>query len=167
MEVKFIKFLETRIPLGYNVAFGGQISPSTAPEVRAKISAARKGNKLSDSARLSMSNAQIERFKREDQRYIASKISSEAERTEEWNNNISAALIGREFSPEHRANLSKSRVGKKMTKESIEKIANSKRGKKASEDVKLRHKWTVTASWAIRQGRGYFDINSREYIGPK
>lgn len=54
-EVRAIKAFCTLAPAGYNATVGGEVSPSSSQEVRAKISASLKGKKLSDETRAKMS----------------------------------------------------------------------------------------------------------------
>ncbi|CAB5225422.1 grpIintron_endo, group I intron endonuclease [uncultured Caudovirales phage] len=52
-EIDAIRDLQSRIPNGYNIGFGGETAPSKSPEVAAKISAKGKGRKIQDTSAIS------------------------------------------------------------------------------------------------------------------
>lgn len=58
-EIEAIDKFKTLVPNGYNVALGGQISPSLSPGVAEKISASRKGIVYSEETKIKMSLAKI------------------------------------------------------------------------------------------------------------
>lgn len=57
LEVNAIIVFGTRHPGGYNLSPGGETAPSTLPEVRAKISASRRGQRPSEETRRKLSAA--------------------------------------------------------------------------------------------------------------
>ena len=91
LEIAAIQAFRTRSPSGYNLTAGGQTSPSREPEVRAKISAAMAGRKLSLAHIAHISDAM--------------RLNSPSRRPEVAAK-ISAANRGRQLSAEHRAKLS-------------------------------------------------------------
>lgn len=56
-EQRAIAAYDTMFPAGYNLTVGGEVSPMTLPEVRAKVSAALIGREISASTRAALSLA--------------------------------------------------------------------------------------------------------------
>lgn len=139
LESAAIVAFNTRIPHGYNVSEGGEFAPSSAPEVRAKISKSNTGKTLTPERRAK--NAESMRLKWQDPEYRAKTIAATIgnRRSDETKKKQSDARIGIKFSDEHRAKLSAARKGKLVhpwSDESRRKASESRKkmlAKKAAE----------------------------------
>lgn len=74
-EVRAIKAFGTLAPDGYNATIGGEVSPSSSPEVRAKISASLTGKKASEETKAKMS-ASLKAMKRAPEHIAKLRISA-------------------------------------------------------------------------------------------
>lgn len=139
LESSAIVIFNARIPDGYNVGEGGEFAPSLAPEVRAKISKANAGKKVTPERRAQ--HAEIMRLKWQDPEYRAKTIAATLgnRRSDETKKKQSVARLGIKFSDEHRAKLSAARKGKithHWSEESRKKASESRKkmlAKKADE----------------------------------
>jgi group I intron endonuclease len=128
LEKHYIKVLETKTPLGYNLTDGGEgiCGLRRSQLTKNKIGAAHRGKKMSkesiqkmidsrknmsDQSRANMSNAQI------------GKTLSETTKLK-----ISAALKGRSVSLETRKKMSAAHFGKHLSAEHIQKLKLAKLG---------------------------------------
>ena len=99
-EQRAIAAYGTLVPNGYNVTIGGDVSPMTLPEVAAKISAMRKGVKLSDAHKAALSASQRGKARP----------------------GLAAALTGKKASEETRKKMSDSAKSNKKSAEHIAKL---------------------------------------------
>ena len=115
LEPKVIAAYRTRFPHGYNMAHGGEIAPSMAPIVAARISAAKKGKPIPQTT------------------MEAAWAASRGKKwTAEERARLSAARMGRVFSEETRKKMSDAQKGKPRPPESIRKMAATLTGRKLS-----------------------------------
>ena len=113
MEQELIaKYQSDNSMYGYNISPGGE-GFSLSEETKRKISESKKGTKMSDSARLNMSNAQKQRWNQDARDERSRKYTGEG-------NPMYGAHRYGELSP---------MFGKKHSDETIKKMSESKRGK--------------------------------------
>jgi len=143
-EIYWIKFLNCKIPNGYNIADGGngvvgykhtkkwkknqsirisgENNPAKKPGVGEKISKANTGKHPSEETKKNMSKA-----------------SKDKPKSKEHKENISKSLIGHTVSKETAKKISKSATGRINSKESNEKRSKTQTGKPhVSEEAKQR-----------------------------
>ncbi len=139
-EVRFVRALNTKVPAGYNMTDGGEgMSGHTckrSPETRAKLSAIKKGRKLTPEHRAKIAEGGRGR-------------SPSAETRAK----LSAAHRGRAKSPEHCANMSKAQMGKTLSPEHIAKVAAAQRGSKRSEETRAKMAVSNKAAWVLRRAK--------------
>ena len=126
-EVDAIAELNCRIPFGYNVAFGGRISPVTAPETKAKLSLVGKGRKASAETRARIAAA------------LFGKPKSEAQRQ---------AMRGRlpvAWTDDRKRSFSAYRTGKKNSAKTIKKMENAALARWAKQRKEFLS-WVFTSS---------------------
>ena len=120
-EQRLIKSRNTKHPNGYNMTDGGDGCTGFTPELRKKMSEARRGKSLSSEHCAHISEA------------LKGKTF-----TPERCAHIAEALKGRSLSPEHRKKISASGKGKKLTPEHCAKIAAALTGVPKSHEHRIR-----------------------------
>ncbi len=144
----FIQYLGTMAPNGYNLRGGGSHG-RPSEEMRQKISAARKGRKLSEEHRRNMSAAQKGRkFSAEHRRNI-SEAHKGQKHSEESRRKISAAAKGRKLSEESRRKISSARKGQKHSEEHRRNLSAAQKGRKFSEE----HRRKISAAAKLREAK--------------
>lgn len=143
--------------IGYNIAKGatigivGETNPSKLPEVRAKISEAKKN--MSEETRAKMSKALKGKKYSEETRHKMSEARKGKKLSEETKSKMSEVRKGKTHSEETRikmsessknisdktrAKMSEAQKGKKMSEEAREKMSASKKGKKISDETRAK-----------------------------
>lgn len=121
-EIELIKEWDlTKITNGYNLAFGGQTSPMTNPEIREKVANSHRGSKRSPEAVKRMSEA-----KKGKPSPMKGKVSPRK---------------GKTLSAETKAKMSLAQKGRIVSEETRKKISNIQKGKSrkpTSEETKLK-----------------------------
>ena len=145
LEIEAIAKHNTVAPNGYNLTLGGD-GGTPSPEIRQKISEAKKGRKVSLESRRKMSESKkgkklsAEHCQKISQSNKGKTFSEEARQkiskarkgkplSLEHRRKLSEARKGRKLSEEHRRNISKSSKGRKHTPESRKKMSKAKKGK--------------------------------------
>lgn len=105
-----------------------------SPETRAKISAAKKGVKLTDEQKKNMGKHLIGRKLPEEHKKNISKGLKGKIRSEEHCKNISKAKIGKRHTDKSKAIIREARKGRKHSEETLQKM----RGRKVSEESKAK-----------------------------
>lgn len=131
LESHAIVFFNARVPNGYNVSEGGEIAPSMAPEVRAKIAKSNTGKKQTREQLNKQAESMRKRWGDSEYRDRVIKGATGLKRSEETKRKQSEARLGIKFSEEHKAKLSAARKGRLVHNWSPESR------KKASESRKL------------------------------
>ena len=127
-EIAAIKSYGTICPNGYNLSYGGDVPPALNPEVAAKISAAKKGSKLSAEHKAKVAVGSKANWRNDDYR---AKV---------------AAGVAASFTPERRAFLAENarrvHTGRIVSEATLEKqrsrIFNEDTRAKMSESAKAR-----------------------------
>jgi len=132
LEVKAIMAFNCRIPNGYNTSFGGETSPSSCPEVAAKISASRMGYIPSQITRDKLS---------------AITTANPPSKRPEVAAKISASNKGRKFTSEHCKNIS---IAQKALGENHPMKRPESRARMAILCADLAHRPSVRAKKSIR-----------------
>ncbi len=152
-EMQFVRQLGTKVPDGYNMTDGGEgMSGHTckrSPETRAKISAARKGRKLSAEHKARIAEGGRGR-------------SPSAETRAK----ISEANRGLVRSTEARAKMSAAQRGKTQSAEHVARVAAALRGSKRSEETRAKMAIANKAAWALRKAKAEAVNNSSVQESP-
>lgn len=132
-EAHYVKlFFGDRKPFGFNSTAGGDVSPASNQDVRAKISASGRGKIISAVARAKISAALTGR-----------------ERSAEHRANIGKAHRGKLVSAVARARSSESHKGNKPNDETRARMSASQRARfDNNEDARARHSAMLRARWA-------------------
>lgn len=122
LEIRAIKAFNTLDPGGYNLSFGGSISPSRNPAIAAKISKSNKGRICSEYTRQKLresmygnTNSLGKRLSDEHKRKIGEAIKG--------NKNS----VGRVLSEEHKEKISRANLGIVRSEETRRKMSESKK----------------------------------------
>ncbi|MDP2620863.1 MAG: NUMOD3 domain-containing DNA-binding protein [Hyphomicrobiales bacterium] len=141
-----VRAFGTMMPSGYNMTPGGDVQPTTVPEIAAKVAVKLRGKKksLEHAANISIARRRPE---------VRAKFSgsNSPTRRPEVAARISATMKGRSFTDEHRANLSRkrataetrtkmsaSKMGHRVSSETREKISASIKGRVLSQEHKSK-----------------------------
>ena len=124
MEIAAIELYDTRNN-GYNVSFGGEISPSLNPETAKKISFALKGRVPSLQERENMRLAQLGRKHSESTKKKISQSQKGKFVSEETRKKIKESNSGRVHSKQSKLNMSLSHLGFKHSEETKKQIKES------------------------------------------
>lgn len=139
LEVKAIAAFGTRVPNGYNVSFGGEISPMMSPESRAKRGATVRGRGFSPAHIAALSAAQIGR-----------------KHSEETKAKMRLAQKGRVISLASREKQRIAMTGRVHTEEAKRKMSESRTGTKRSDETRSR----MRAAWVRRKERELSDTGA-------
>lgn len=143
-------------PTNYNLCGGGRGRTYTAPETRAKISAANKGNQIwvgkkhSPESVAKMRRAKIGKKHTPEAKAKIKKAGQGRKHTLETRVKQSLALKGVPKSPEHRRNLSVAMTGIKLGPQSPEhtrKSAEARRGAKRTPETRAKMAEARRAWW--------------------
>ena len=121
LEIKAISYFDSKIPNGYNLLPGGQISPVHTEEVRLKMAASMKKRYEDPEIRKANSEAQK----------IAQNNPAVKERK-------SKLMTGKRHTDETKKKMSASHKGRVFSEETIRKSAESRRGQKRTEESKTK-----------------------------
>lgn len=112
-EIKAIIVYKTLVPNGYNLAFGGQISPMHNPIVAAKVSATKKGMKIPD-AQIAKMHAARKKYvpTLADRAKLSAALHKRYERQEE-RDKTGNAFRGKQLSVAHKKKISEANLGAK------------------------------------------------------
>lgn len=128
-EQRAVAVFNTMSPHGYNMTPGGDTSPTSVPEIAAKVSVAMMGHDVSEETREKLSIAfkgkplDEVRAKAFGKYWLGRKHSTKSKKK------MSKAQKGRTFSKESREKMSISRTGKVQSVETCEKRSKSMKGK--------------------------------------
>jgi len=139
-EIEAIRTFGTLSPGGYNLSYGGEISPTLNPVVAAKVALAMTGKSPSPATRQKLSDAKY-RLTTDTRAKMSASQKARAIRegmVSEVRNTPSGSRVGRKLSAETRAKLSAIHMGKKMPRDGVEKSAAAHRGKKQNPEVVAR-----------------------------
>jgi len=121
-ERKAIKIYKTLLPSGYNCVPGGDVSPSTHPEVAKKISIALKGRIRSPEHCANISKAALGRKYSAEIRAKWSKARKGRKHSEETRKKIGKAHRGKVRSLTARANMSAGKKAKGILRSNIDQL---------------------------------------------
>jgi hypothetical protein len=123
MEIEAIAIFQTRDrAFGYNVSFGGDLSPTLDPAVAEKRAATLRGRKLCPDHRAKIAAANVGRIHSLQTRAKMSASMTGISRSAKGRANMSAARKGKPLSPDHRAKISAVKKGRPRSRETREKM---------------------------------------------